>query len=286
MTQVSLSDEDVQFLTMLDAYTFLDRDLIQKYVYKSLSNIGRKLSNLKDSGYIQDFNSLFSNHYRPKKVYALTDKGSQIVKEVLGVTNYRTIRKLPVTYLHTLEVARTVLAFKSSGQNIGMMLKEFVNERSAYFEYGAGANQSIRPDAMFVVGFEDSETENIGVLLETEKTKTKRSIIKEKMSKYKDFFHDEEIRNNYVDHLSMYAEVNDWILLYVASDEDIERYTKNLLLRQKPKEGEAPTKDKPGIDFPTLLTEIALIEQNPYQENYFALDKDNVKDRFNLDDHL
>lgn len=137
MAQISLSDEDIKFLSMLDEYTFLDRDLIQKYVYQSVSNIGRKLTNLKDSGYIQDFKSLFSNHYRPKKVYSLTDKGSAVVKEVLGVTNYRTIRKLPVTYLHTLEVARTVLAFKNSGENIGMMLKEFMNERSAYFEYGA-----------------------------------------------------------------------------------------------------------------------------------------------------
>ncbi|ELJ9074545.1 replication-relaxation family protein [Staphylococcus aureus] len=286
MAQISLSDEDIKFLSMLDEYTFLDRDLIQKYVYQSVSNIGRKLTNLKDSGYIQDFKSLFSNHYRPKKVYSLTDKGSAVVKEVLGVTNYRTIRKLPVTYLHTLEVARTVLAFKNSGENIGMMLKEFMNERSAYFEYGASKNQSIRPDAMFVVGFEDSEEENIGVLLETEKTKTKRSVIKEKMGKYKDFFHDEEIRNNYIDQLSMYSEVNDWILLYVASDADIERYTKNLLLRQKPKQGEEPTKDKPGIDFPTLLTNLEFIEQNPYQKNYFALDQENSSDRFNLDDHL
>ncbi|MCQ9841472.1 replication-relaxation family protein (plasmid) [Staphylococcus aureus] len=286
MAQISLSDEDIKFLSMLDEYTFLDRDLIQKYVYQSVSNIGRKLTNLKDSGYIQDFKSLFSNHYRPKKVYSLTDKGSAVVKEVLGVTNYRTIRKLPVTYLHTLEVARTVLAFKNSGENIGMMLKEFMNERSAYFEYGASKNQSIRPDAMFVVGFEDSEEENIGVLLETEKTKTKRSVIKEKMAKYKDFFHDEEIRNNYIDQLSMYSEVNDWILLYVASDSDIERYTKNLLLRQKPKQGEEPTKDKPGIDFPTLLTNLEFIEQNPYQKNYFALDQENSSDRFNLDDHL
>lgn len=286
MAQISLSDEDIKFLSMLDEYTFLDRDLIQKYVYQSVSNIGRKLTNLKDSGYIQDFKSLFSNHYRPKKVYSLTDKGSAVVKEVLGVTNYRTIRKLPVTYLHTLEVARTVLAFKNSGENIGMMLKEFMNERSSYFEYGASKNQSIRPDAMFVVGFEDSEEENIGVLLETEKTKTKRSVIKEKMGKYKDFFHDEEIRNNYIDQLSMYSEVNDWILLYVASDEDIERYTKNLLLRQKPKQGEEPTKDKPGIDFPTLLTNLEFIEQNPYQKNYFALDQENSSDRFNLDDHL
>uniref|UniRef100_UPI003F58A128 replication-relaxation family protein n=1 Tax=Staphylococcus ureilyticus TaxID=94138 RepID=UPI003F58A128 len=286
MAQISLSDEDIKFLSMLDEYTFLDRDLIQKYVYQSVSNIGRKLTNLKDSGYIQDFKSLFSNHYRPKKVYSLTDKSSAVVKEVLGVTNYRTIRKLPVTYLHTLEVARTVLAFKNSGENIGMMLKEFMNERSAYFEYGASKNQSIRPDAMFVVGFEDSEEENIGVLLETEKTKTKRSVIKEKMAKYKDFFHDEEIRNNYIDQLSMYSEVNDWILLYVASDSDIERYTKNLLLRQKPKQGEEPTKDKPGIDFPTLLTNLEFIEQNPYQKNYFALDQENSSDRFNLDDHL
>ncbi|HBI0942361.1 TPA: replication-relaxation family protein [Staphylococcus aureus] len=286
MAQISLSDEDIKFLSMLDEYTFLDRDLIQKYVYQSVSNIGRKLTNLKDSGYIQDFKSLFSNHYRPKKVYSLTDKGSAVVKEVLGVTNYRTIRKLPVTYLHTLEVARTVLAFKNSGENIGMMLKEFMNERSAYFEYGASKNQSIRPDAMFVVGFEDSEEENIGILLETEKTKTKRSVIKEKMAKYKDFFHDEEIRNNYIDQLSMYSEVNDWILLYVASDSDIERYTKNLLLRQKPKQGEEPTKDKPGIDFPTLLTNLEFIEQNPYQKNYFALDQENSSDRFNLDDHL
>ncbi|HIA7100901.1 TPA: replication-relaxation family protein [Staphylococcus aureus] len=286
MAQVSLSDEDIKFLSMLDEYTFLDRDLIQKYVYQSVSNIGRKLTNLKDSGYIQDFKSLFSNHYRPKKVYSLTDKGSAVVKEVLGVTNYRTIRKLPVTYLHTLEVARTVLAFKNSGENIGMMLKEFMNERSAYFEYGASKNQSIRPDAMFVVGFEDSEKENIGILLETEKTKTKRSVIKEKMSKYKDFFHDEEIRNNYIDQLSMYSEVNDWILLYVASDKDIERYTKNLLLRQKPKQSEEPTKDKPGIDFPTLLTNLEFIERNPYQKNYFALDQENSSDRFNLDDHL
>lgn len=286
MAQISLSDEDIKFLSMLDEYTFLDRDLIQKYVYQSVSNIGRKLTNLKDSGYIQDFKSLFSNHYRPKKVYSLTDKGSAVVKEVLGVTNYRTIRKLPVTYLHTLEVARTVLAFKNSGENIGMMLKEFMNERSAYFEYGASKHQSIRPDAMFVVGFEDSESENIGILLETEKTKTKRSVIKEKMAKYKDFFHDEEIRNNYIDQLSMYSEVNDWVLLYVASDADIERYTKNLLLRQKPKQGEEPTKDKPGIDFPTLLTNLEFIEQNPYQSNYFVLDQENISDRFNLDDHL
>ncbi|WP_436966638.1 replication-relaxation family protein [Staphylococcus xylosus] len=286
MAQISLSDEDIKFLSMLDEYTFLDRDLIQKYVYQSVSNIGRKLTNLKDSGYIQDFKSLFSNHYRPKKVYSLTDKGSAVVKEVLGVTNYRTIRKLPVTYLHTLEVARTVLAFKNSGENIGMMLKEFMNERSAYFEYGASKNQSIRPDAMFVIGFEDSEEENIGILLETEKTKTKRSVIKEKMAKYKDFFHDEEIRSNYIDQLSMYSEVNDWVLLYVASDADIERYTKNLLLRQKPKQGEESTKDKPGIDFPTLLTNLEFIEQNPYQKNYFALDQENSSDRFNLDDHL
>lgn len=286
MTQISLSDEDIKFLSMLDEYTFLDRDLIQKYVYQSVSNIGRKLTNLKDSGYIQDFKALFSNHYRPKKVYSLTDKGSAVVKEVLGVTNYRTIRKLPVTYLHTLEVARTVLAFKNSGENIGMMLKEFMNERSAYFEYGASKHQSIRPDGMFVIGFEDSEEENIGILLETEKTKTKRSVIKEKMAKYKDFFHDEEIRNNYINQLSMYSEVNDWILLYVASDKDIERYTKNLLLRQKPKQGEEPTKDKPGIDFPALLTNLEFIENNPYQKNYFALDQENTSDRFNLDDHL
>lgn len=147
-------------------------------------------------------------------------------------------------------------------------------------------NQSIRPDAMFVVGFEDSEAENIGILLETEKTKTKRSVIKEKMAKYKDFFHDEEIKSKYIDQLSMYSEVNDWILLYVASDSDIERYTKNLLLRQKPKQGEEPTKDKPGIDFPTLLTNLEFIEQNPYQKNYFTLDQENSSDRFNLDDHL
>ncbi|HDA2324763.1 TPA: replication-relaxation family protein [Staphylococcus aureus] len=286
MAQMSLTEEDIKFLSMLDEYTFLDRDLIQKYVYQSMSNIGRKLSNLKDSGYIQDFKSLFSYHYRPKKIYSLTDKGSAIVKEVLGETHYRTIRKLPVSYLHTLEVARTVLAFRNSGENIGMILKEFINERSAYFEYGASKNQSIRPDAMFVVGFEDSEEENIGILLEIEKTKTKRSVIKEKMTKYTDFFRDEEIRNNYIDKLSMYSEVRDWVLLYVASDTDIERYTKNLLLRQKPKYGEEPTKDKPGIDFPTLLTNIELIENNPYLKNYFALDQDNSKDRFNLDDHL
>lgn len=282
MTEIRLGDEDIQCLIALDDFTFLDSGLIGGRIFASEHNVNRKLNYLVEGGYIKDFTSLISMKTKPKKVYCLTKKGAEVVEEIQGYTNYKPIRQLPVTYLHTLEVARAIMSFRDSK---GMQLKEFVNERNAYFEFGAGAKDSIRPDGMFVIGFEDSDDENIGVLLEIEKTKTKRSVIKEKMKKYKAFFNDVDIRDRYIDHLSIYDEINDWILLYVASTEEIEKYTKGLLLRQKPNDGQT-TNDRPGINFPTLLTNMSLVEEDPYKSIYYAMEQDDTNTRNYIDEYL
>lgn len=282
MTQIRLGEEDIQCLIALDDYTFLDSGIIAGRIFASQYNVSRKLNNLVEAGYIKAFTSLITMKTKPKNVYCLTKKGAEVVEEIQGYTNYKPIRQLPVTYLHTLEVARTIMHFKDSK---GMQLKEFVNESNAYFEFGAGAKESIRPDGMFVIGFEDSDEENIGVLLEIEKTRTKRSIIKEKMNKYQSFFNDQDIRERYIDHLSIFDEINDWILLYVASTEEIEKYTKGLLLRQKPNDGQT-TNDRPGINFPTLLTNMSLVEEDPYKSIYYAMEQDDTNTRNYIDEYL
>lgn len=287
MTHITLNDEDIDVLLNLHDFIFMDLDIAEKHFYSSYNNVGRKMNSLIDGGYLESYNGLFAKNHRPKKIYTLTSKGSEMVEEIQGYSNFRTMRKLPITYLHTINVARTVLAFKDAGEKLNekMKVKEFENERASFFQYGTSSAEVIRPDGMFVVGFEDSEDENIGILLEIENTKTKRSVLKEKMKRYGEFFKDQEIKNRYEDKLSMYTEVRDWIVLFVGVNSEIENYTKNLLLRQKPKDNQK-TNDRPGIDFPTLLTNLEYIENDAYDDIYFAMNEDNTNTRFSIDEHL
>ncbi len=85
--------------------------------------------------------------------------------------------------------------------------------------------------------------------------------------------------------MSIYDEINDWILLYVASTEEIEKYTKGLLLRQKPNDGQT-TNDRPGINFPTLLTNMSLVEEDPYKSIYYAMEQDDTNTRNYIDEYL
>lgn len=287
MAHISLNEEDVNVLLNVHDYTFIDMDMAEKYFYSSYNNVGRKLNSLIDGGYLESYNGLFAKNHRPKKIYTLTAKGSQMVEELQGYSNFTTMRKLPINYLHTINVARTVLAFKDAGDKLSdkMKVKEFENEKSAFFQYGTSKAEVIRPDGMFVIGFEDSEEENIGVLLEMENTKTKRSILKGKMKRYSEFFNDQAIQDRYQDKLSMYTEVRDWIVLFVGADSGLEIYTKNLLLREKPKDNQK-TNDRPGIEFPTLLSNLEYIENDAYADIYFAMNEDDTSTRFSIDEHL
>lgn len=285
MNNISLLEEDINLLIKLHDFTFLDSNTIARYVLKRrLNNTHRRLATLREAGYIQSFDGFLELVRRPIQIFTLTRLGSQVVEEFQGYSDFVNIRKLPVTYTHTIEVAKTVLAFEETGEKLGMIVKEFIPEKRAFFQYGSSKKHVLRPDGVMIIGHKDNSDLDMGIFIELEKTRNKRSVMKEKMLRYGEFFGTESIKDRYLNHLSLVSETRDWLLLFVATNEPLETYTKNLLLRQKPIDNKL-TDDRAGFNFPTLLTTLERVQNDAFEEIYLPMEQDELV-RCTLDEHL
>lgn len=231
MGYITLKEEDRQLLLHLHDFIYLHRDFIDKYIFHSYDNVNsvyRRLRILEEAGYIKDFMLPINDFdHRPSKVYTLTMFGVDIVEQMRGVVhwNRRWTTNVPPWYQHQLLIAEVVKSYELKAKDVGLELKEWVTEARAFFEF-ADINQSnkssktrIRPDGILVIGKPDSD-QNIGLMLEMERSYAKREKTLGKMMQYNEFFsRSEELLPKYDRKLAFDYPVAGWKILFISGNE-------------------------------------------------------------------
>lgn len=88
-------------------------------------------------------------------------------------------------YNHALTNLRVTEGMKVQLQHQQLYaFQEYVSEARAFFQYGEGKREVIRPDGLIVIGGAENPEENLGLLLETENSVAKYRSIKAKLDRY------------------------------------------------------------------------------------------------------
>lgn len=213
MKYLHLSEQDQDLLLHLHRHIYLSREFIDQYIYtrtvtdaetdgeKSIKahemSVYRRLGKLKEAGYITSFPlPITKGSGRPSNVYTLDQFGVATVEQMTGIVhwNQKWSKEPPVWYMHTLTLAEVVKSFEKHAPSAGLVVKEFISEAKAHFKfYTQGAskqpeNNVIRPDGILIIGLPDNDDNNVGVMIEMERSYADRAGTIRKLNQYNKFF--------------------------------------------------------------------------------------------------
>lgn len=231
MKYITLREEDRQLLLHLHDFIYLQREFIEKYIFHSYDNtasVYRRLRVLEEAGYIKAFMLPINDFdHRPSNVYTLTMFGSEIVEQMRGVVhwNRRWTTQAPPWYQHQLMIAELVKTFELKAPDHGLEMKEWITEARAFYEFrdlNEGKKNSksrIRPDGIIVIGKPDSD-QNMGIMLEMERSYATREKTLRKMEQFNEFFsRRDELLEKYDKKIGFDYPVKGWKILFVGANE-------------------------------------------------------------------
>lgn len=202
MKHIVLSEQDRQLLLHLHKFIYLSKEFIETYIYNDPREseearvhertVYRRINKIEEAGYITSFSvPVKENSKRPSHIFTLSKLGVEMVKNLLGDEdahwNKTWSHEPPLWYMHTLNLAHVVKSFEYKARP--GVVKEFVSEGRAYYKYMENDKEHvIRPDGILVIGDPDHNEENIGIMLEMERSYGSRSGTIRKLEQYNRFF--------------------------------------------------------------------------------------------------
>jgi hypothetical protein len=218
MKYLPLSEQDKKLLLHLHRFIYLSFEFIDEYIYEfevennekaldpqeiervkrnKVKTNYRRLSTLERAGYITAFAlPIKLGHRRPSNVYTLQKFGVDIVEQLTGIVHWnpKWSVQVPPWYPHTLSLAEVAKSYEEHAHAKNYEVKEWISEAKAHFKYYEKKNMGkeldphvIRPDGIMVFG-KPGKDNNIGVLMEMERSYADRKGIIRKIEQYNHFF--------------------------------------------------------------------------------------------------
>lgn len=268
---LQVNSKDNQLLLILHDFVYLDAITIDKYVYDyaQINTTYNRLKKLEEYGYIKSHRGNAYSEEFSSNMYTLDKKGVNMVRELQGEKRWETrwTNTLQPWYMHNIYISRVYFRFKEEAEKYGIEV-DFVHEQRAYFQYGGSKdNTSIRPDGFLVLSIPDNNVSYV-IFLEMERSLTRKNVVVGKLDKYEEFINSEEYRGRHYHEMGLIEKVEEYIVLFIALDEQREQFLKRIFNSMLPKEGESITNAQPDIDIPVKLTNMKDIERDPLGEIY------------------
>ncbi|MFI8658026.1 replication-relaxation family protein [Priestia megaterium] len=237
---LALSEEDQSLLLHLHQHIYLSRDFIDSYIYNSAEktksahekSVYRRLKQLTDAGYITSFAvPITAGSGRPSNIYTLNDFGVDTVEQLTGIKhwNYKWSKEPQIWYMHTLALAEIVKSFETYDPS-RYVVKQFISEAKAHFKYYERNDISkksepkvIRPDGILIIGSPNSD-ENLGIMVEMEKSYADKSGTIRKLKQYNHFFgrvieeNDQDLIKQFDEKVGFEHSIIEWRILFVGDN--------------------------------------------------------------------
>ncbi|MFS0890951.1 replication-relaxation family protein [Peribacillus frigoritolerans] len=278
MRYITLREEDRQLLLHLHSFIYLHRSFIEKYIfhtYENIDSVYRRLRTLEEAGYVKAFMLPINDFdHRPSKVYTLTMFGAEIVEQMRGVVhwNRRWTTQVPPWYQHQLMIAELVKSYELKASEHGLEVKEWITEARAFYEFRnlnegkKNGKNVIRPDGIIVIGKPGSD-QNMGIMLEMERSYATREKTLRKMEQFNEFFsRREELLPKYDKKIGFEYPVKGWKILFIGGNE---AKTLKILRDLKGEEENA--------EVPVMVANRQEANMDPFGEIYRYLTRPNEK---------
>lgn len=224
--QISLRPEDEQLLLHLHDFVYLDKNFIEKHIYKSYTHklsVYRRLSSLVNAGYLKLFlRQIDNSDHRPSNLYTLSKYGVELVEQMRGVAHWKDAWSVdpPPWWRHQLMIAYTVKEFQDKAAEAGLEVFQWISEVRATFEYPVSAanktKSSIKPDGILVVG-QAGGSEGLGLMIEMERSYSTRERTIRKVDQFNEFFaRKEELMDAYQRKVAFDLPVTAWEILFIG----------------------------------------------------------------------
>lgn len=221
-----MSEQDLELLFSLHDYMYLDKAFIREHIYttyKHTVSVDNRLNRLKQREYL----TAFSVQLDPKvlsvsHVYTLGKQGAQVVEALKGVSHWKPSwsQDLRPIWRHQLMIAQVVKRYEKQAEAAGLEVKEFIPEPRAFYQFDGGdtgkKNNVIRPDGILVIG-KPGVDQNVGIMLEMERSYSTRELTVRKVEQYNRFFYGlAEYGPAYDKYVAFNHPVMDWRLLFIG----------------------------------------------------------------------
>ncbi|MCQ6530272.1 replication-relaxation family protein [Bacillus mycoides] len=272
MNVVALLEEDEQVLVNIYTHLFVDVEyvMMRHYAGYNKRSVYNRLRKLEMANYIKSeylpvptIRGQQRPNVRPKKVYTLTKKGVDTVRDLRGDVRWKakwSVRAPHFVY-HSIMLAHVECAMThASKKQDARILREWISEVLGTFKYTNSRKKSkkegagiIRPDGVAVIGNKRNVSANGILFLEMERSFSTKEVLIEKITRYNEFMRQHKM-DEYVKHAGISYPVGQCSLTFIAGSKNRE---KELMRYLK------------GVDSPEIPVFITLYEdilQNPFGE--------------------
>lgn len=228
-SRLELTERDQLVLQLCHDYIYVDSNYLKEWIFifpeateeKVNSIVNLRLKKLVDHGYLERFLRVTTTYAQRDTVYTLGQKGEEFMLMMHGYCDYKGAWRssLKIWYNHALSILRITEGLRRQlADHPVYTVVEFIPEVRAFFQYGEGKKDVIRPDGLIVIGGREDKRNNICLFLEAENSIATYRAFKEKMSRYEALLSSGYKVKNYEDHVVFEEPIGYYIPLFVASD--------------------------------------------------------------------
>lgn len=289
-SRLELTERDQKVLQLCHDYIYVDSSYLKECIFstentqgvrKRISNI--RLKKLVDSGYLERFLRVTTSYAQRDTVYTLGQKGEEYMLMMHGYCDYKSSWRssLKIWYNHALSILRITEGLRRQLDDHPVYtVVEFIPEVRAFFQYGEGKKDVVRPDGLIVIGGREDKRNNICLFLEAENSIAKYRAFKEKMGRYESLLASGYKIKNYEDKVVFEEPIGYYIPLFVASDRIRPELIVEKLIRYKEE-----TETNPNSIYKTqsvLVTSQAALIDDCFGEIFTNVSKENPAEKIQL----
>lgn len=229
-TGFELTDRDKVVLKLCHDYAYVDSLYLKEAVFfdttldekekiKTVTNL--RLKKLVANGYLDRFLRVDTNYSPRETVYTLGKMGEKFMSMEYGFCDYNSAwrKSLKIWYNHALGILRIAESIKEQlATSTEYTFIEFVPEMRAFFQYGDGKKDVLRPDGLVVIGDTQNKKDNICLFLEVENSVSTYRVIKAKMERYEAFLSSTARKKKYENKVTFEQPVSHFMPLFVTSE--------------------------------------------------------------------
>lgn len=286
---IELTDRDKIVLKLCHDYAYVDSLYLKETVFfdssldektKTVTNL--RLKKLQDGGYLSRFLRADTNYSNRDTVYTLGPEGEKFMIMEHGYCDYNSAwrKSLKIWFNHALSILRIAESVKEQlAKSSEYTFIEFVPEVRAFFQYGDGRKDVIRPDGLIIIGDTQNKKDNICLFLEVENSVSTYRVIKAKMERYEAFLASTARKKKYENKVTFEQPVSHYMPLFVTSDKISAPAVVEKLIRYK---------EDIEIEASALFESLVLVAaQKEVTTNFFApiywnISNENVQEKISL----
>lgn len=229
VSRLELTERDQKVLQLCHDYIYVDGNYLKEYIFifpeateeKVNSIVNLRLKKLVDHGYLERFLRVTTSYAQRDTIYTLGQKGEEYMLMMHGYCDYNSSWRssLKIWYNHALSILRITEGIRRQLEDHPIYtVVEFIPEVRAFFQYGEGKKDVVRPDGLIVIGGREDKRNNICLFLEAENSIAKYRAFKDKISRYEALLASGYKIKNYEDKVVFEEPIGYYIPLFVSSD--------------------------------------------------------------------